>query len=108
MAVTTPLISRPYVEITTRLMRRFGVEVGTPDASTFVVPAGARYASPGTIVVEILAPLPPGMARGDFKRELQGRLQAASLRLIEEAGRSDNAPPVPLSAAIDGETGKRS
>ncbi len=64
-----------------------------------------RY--PGTIVVEILAPLPPGMARGDFKRELQGRIEAASLRLIEEAGRSDNAPPVPLSAAIDGETGKR-
>jgi 3-phosphoshikimate 1-carboxyvinyltransferase len=52
VAVTTPLISRPYVEITTRLMRRFGVEVETPDASTFVVPAGARYASPGTIVVE--------------------------------------------------------
>jgi len=52
VAVTTPLISRPYVEITTRLMKRFGVEVATPDASTFVVPAGARYASPGTIFVE--------------------------------------------------------
>lgn len=52
VAVTTPLVSRPYVEITTRLMRRFGVDVATPDPSTFVVPAGARYASPGTIVVE--------------------------------------------------------
>ena len=50
--VTTPLISRPYVEITTRLMARFGVDVGTPDAATFVVPEGARYASPGTIAVE--------------------------------------------------------
>jgi len=50
--VTTPLISRPYVEITTRLMARFGVEVGAPGASTFVVPAGSRYASPGTIAVE--------------------------------------------------------
>ena len=50
--VTTPLISRPYVDITTNLMRRFGVDVATPDASTFVVPAGARYASPGTLAVE--------------------------------------------------------
>jgi len=52
VAVTTPLISRPYVEITTRLMKRFGVEVAAPDASTFVVPAGARYQSPGAIGVE--------------------------------------------------------
>ena len=50
--VTTPLISRPYVEITTRLMRRFGVVVETPDAQTFVVPAGARYRSPGRVAVE--------------------------------------------------------
>ncbi|HEV8501640.1 MAG TPA: 3-phosphoshikimate 1-carboxyvinyltransferase [Casimicrobiaceae bacterium] len=52
VAVTTPLISRPYVEITTRLMQRFGVEVATPDAATFVVPRGARYASPGRLDVE--------------------------------------------------------
>jgi 3-phosphoshikimate 1-carboxyvinyltransferase len=50
--VVGPLISRPYVEITTNLMRRFGVAVATPDAQTFVVPAGARYGSPGTLVVE--------------------------------------------------------
>jgi len=50
--VTTPLVSRPYVEITTRLMKRFGVAVATPDASTFVVPAGARYTSPGRVMVE--------------------------------------------------------
>ena len=35
------LISRPYVEITTNLMQRFGVTVATPDPATFVVPAGA-------------------------------------------------------------------
>jgi 3-phosphoshikimate 1-carboxyvinyltransferase len=50
--VTTPLISRPYVDITTRLMSRFGVDVATPDAKTFVVPAGARYRSPGRVAVE--------------------------------------------------------
>jgi 3-phosphoshikimate 1-carboxyvinyltransferase len=50
--VTTPLISRPYVDITLRLMRRFGVDVVTTNASTFVVPAGARYRSPGRVDVE--------------------------------------------------------
>ena len=50
--LTTPLISRPYVDITTNLMRRFGVDVHSPDASTFVVPAGARYTSPGVLRVE--------------------------------------------------------
>ena len=52
VSVTTPLISRPYVAITTNLMRRFGVDVATPDGSTFVVPAAARYASPGELAVE--------------------------------------------------------
>ena len=50
--VTTPLISRPYVDITTNLMRRFGVSVEMPDANTFVVPAGARYGTPGELAVE--------------------------------------------------------
>jgi len=50
--VVTPLISRPYVDITTNLMRRFGVDVASPDASTFVVPAVAGYASPGELHVE--------------------------------------------------------
>ena len=50
--VTTPLISRPYVEITTNLMRRFGVEVLNERPSTFIVPAGSGYRSPGTLRVE--------------------------------------------------------
>ena len=52
VVLTTALISRPYVEITLRLMRRFGVDVAAPDPSTFVVPAGARYRSPGRLHVE--------------------------------------------------------
>jgi 3-phosphoshikimate 1-carboxyvinyltransferase len=52
IVLTTTLISRPYVEITQRLMRRFGVDVAAPDPSTFVVPAGARYRSPGHVHVE--------------------------------------------------------
>ena len=50
--LTTPLVSRPYVEITTRLMRRFGVGVQTPDDATFQVPPTRGYASPGELHVE--------------------------------------------------------
>ena len=52
VVVTTPLISRPYVGITTNLMQRFGVTVETPDPATFRVAAGARYTSPGRLAVE--------------------------------------------------------
>jgi len=45
------LISKPYVEITLNLMRRFGVEVERDGWKTFTVPA-KRYASPGEIRVE--------------------------------------------------------
>ena len=50
--VTTPLVSRPYVLITTRLMQLFGVNVASPDEVSFVVPAGARYTSAGMLKVE--------------------------------------------------------
>jgi len=52
VTLTTPLISQPYVAMTTNLMRRFGVPVENPDPHTFRVSAGARYKSPGTIDVE--------------------------------------------------------
>jgi 3-phosphoshikimate 1-carboxyvinyltransferase len=45
------LISKPYVEITLALMRRFGLEVGRDDWREFRVP-GADYRSPGEILVE--------------------------------------------------------
>lgn len=50
--VVGELISRPYVAITTNLMRRFGVTVVEEGPQRFVVPANARYTSPGTIQVE--------------------------------------------------------
>ncbi|HEY6241566.1 MAG TPA: 3-phosphoshikimate 1-carboxyvinyltransferase [Burkholderiales bacterium] len=49
--VEAELISKPYVEITLNLMRRFGVEVERDGWKTFTVPA-KRYASPGEIRVE--------------------------------------------------------
>ena len=45
------LISKPYVEITLNVMRRFGVAVEREGWARFSVPA-ARYSSPGTIYVE--------------------------------------------------------
>ena len=45
------LISKPYVEITLNVMRRFGVEVARREWHSFEVPA-TRYVSPGKIYVE--------------------------------------------------------
>lgn len=49
------LISRPYIDITTKLIACFGVEVSNPDVSTFVIPptqVGSVYTSPDTLYVE--------------------------------------------------------
>ena len=49
------LISRPYIDITLKLMARFGVYVVCPDAQSFVIPAKtseAVYKSPGQLSVE--------------------------------------------------------
>jgi 3-phosphoshikimate 1-carboxyvinyltransferase len=46
------LISRPYVNITLNMMKRFGVHVVQESPVTFDIPAGARYVSPGEIHVE--------------------------------------------------------
>jgi 3-phosphoshikimate 1-carboxyvinyltransferase len=45
------LISKPYVEITLNVMRRFGVDVECSGWARFAV-SGAKYSSPGKIFVE--------------------------------------------------------
>ncbi len=50
--VVGELISRPYVEITLKLLERFGVQVACDGWSRFTIPAGSRYTSPGRIAVE--------------------------------------------------------
>jgi 1-acyl-sn-glycerol-3-phosphate acyltransferase len=40
---------------------------------------------PGTILVEILDPIPPGLPRKEFMDELEARLETASARLLAEA-----------------------
>ncbi|VVE56194.1 3-phosphoshikimate 1-carboxyvinyltransferase [Pandoraea horticolens] len=50
------LISKPYIDITLRLLRRFGIDVRQDEWSRFVLPAadadGPKYRSPGEIRVE--------------------------------------------------------
>jgi 3-phosphoshikimate 1-carboxyvinyltransferase len=50
--LTTELISKPYVEITLKLMARFGVEVQRHGWERFTLAGGQRYCSPGKIFVE--------------------------------------------------------
>jgi 3-phosphoshikimate 1-carboxyvinyltransferase len=50
--VVGELISKPYIEITLNLMRRFGVTVEQDGWRSFTVQPGQRYQSPGSIHVE--------------------------------------------------------
>ncbi|MBG6073853.1 MULTISPECIES: bifunctional 3-phosphoshikimate 1-carboxyvinyltransferase/cytidylate kinase [unclassified Polaromonas] len=50
--VTGELISRPYIEITLNLLKRFGIQVKREGWQRFTIPAGSVYQSPGEIHVE--------------------------------------------------------
>jgi 3-phosphoshikimate 1-carboxyvinyltransferase len=50
--VVGELISRPYIEITLKLLQRFGIQVRRQDWQRFTIPAGSQYQSPGEIHVE--------------------------------------------------------
>jgi 3-phosphoshikimate 1-carboxyvinyltransferase len=50
--VVGELISRPYIAITLNLLAQFGVQVQREGWQRFVIPAGSRLRSPGTLHVE--------------------------------------------------------
>ncbi|MBK6852124.1 MAG: bifunctional 3-phosphoshikimate 1-carboxyvinyltransferase/cytidylate kinase [Burkholderiales bacterium] len=50
--VVGELISKPYVEITLRLLERFGVQVARDGWQRFTIPRGSVYRSPGRVYVE--------------------------------------------------------
>ncbi len=50
--MTTELISKPYIEITLKLMARFGVQVEREGWQRFSISAGQQYRSPGILYVE--------------------------------------------------------
>jgi 1-acyl-sn-glycerol-3-phosphate acyltransferase len=47
---------------------------------------------PGTIVVEILDPIPPGLPKAEFLSRLQTAIETASNRLLVEGGAPECAP----------------
>jgi 1-acyl-sn-glycerol-3-phosphate acyltransferase len=55
-----------------------------------------RY--PGTIVIEVLDPIPPGLPRAEARRLIQEAIETASARLIAEARGKPNPPPLPAQA----------
>ncbi len=46
------LVSKPYIDLTLDVMRRFGVTVENRDYEVFRVAGGQRYESPGSVLVE--------------------------------------------------------
>lgn len=73
------LVSKPYIDITLKMMKRFGVSVENYDYQRFVVPAGQSYVSPGHFLVEGDASsasyfLAAGAMAGDVTVEGVGRL----------------------------------
>ncbi len=52
----------------------------------------------GTIVVEILEPIPAGLPRAEFRRRLQDAIETHSTALIAEAARSQPSLPMPPEA----------
>lgn len=57
-----------------------------------------RY--PGTIIIEVLDPFPPGLPRAQARTLIQERIETASARLIAEARKGPNPPPLAIEAAV--------
>jgi 1-acyl-sn-glycerol-3-phosphate acyltransferase len=54
--------------------------------------AGGFFRKPGTIILEFLPPIPPGLSRRDFMLVLESRLEEASNRLLAEGVGSRTRP----------------
>ncbi|MDD6318876.1 MAG: 3-phosphoshikimate 1-carboxyvinyltransferase [Succinatimonas hippei] len=74
------LISKPYVDLSIRLMERFGVEVQRRGYSEFTISDDARYKSPGSFLIE-----------GDATAATYFAAAAAIAGKVEIYGLSDNS-----------------
>lgn len=54
---------------------------------------------PGTIVMEFLPPIAPGLAKEEFAARLQAEIETATARLIAEAAHDDPPPPLAMKIA---------
>ena len=62
-----------------------------------VLAAPQRDSPPGTIVVEFLDPIPPGLPKAEFLRRLETAIEAASNRLLVEEGATEPAHGTPVN-----------
>jgi len=78
--------SKPYQVGTAALYRQLGVPV-VPMALNSGVFWGRRkfVKRPGTITLEVLPPIAPGLSRAAFMTKLQERIETATARLVAEA-----------------------
>lgn len=65
-------------------------------------PRRSFWRHPGTIVVEVLEPIPAGLPRKVFLQRLEASIETATARLVAEAMASKRPPPMP---ALPAETG---
>jgi 3-phosphoshikimate 1-carboxyvinyltransferase len=87
------LISKPYIEITLKLMAQFGVEVKRDGWQRFVIPGGKRYVSPGTVYVE-------GDASSASYFLAAGAIAGGPVR-VEGVGRNSIQGDVAFAAALE-------
>lgn len=59
---------------------------------------------PGTVIVEFLPPIPPGLGRTEAMRELEERLEAATDRLVVAAGGPATVRPAPAAKPVPSTT----
>jgi 1-acyl-sn-glycerol-3-phosphate acyltransferase len=60
---------------------------------------------PGTVLLEFMPAIEPGLEAADFIEKLENTIEPATNRLIEEALNGDNPPPVPESYQLAREAG---
>lgn len=84
---TAPGVKRPYFPGVAALYDKLGLPA-VPVALNSGVFWGRRSFTKraGTIVIEFLPPIPPGMKRAAFMAELEQRTETATDRLVAEAG----------------------
>lgn len=87
------LISKPYIEITLRLMAQFGIEVQRENWQRFLVPGNGHYVSPGTMYVE-------GDASSASYFLAAGAIGGGPVR-VEGVGRNSIQGDVAFAAALE-------
>lgn len=82
-----PGVKKPYKVGTAVLYEQMGVTCHPVATNAGVFwPRRGIYRKPGVAVVEFLEPIPPGMEKDAFLIHLEREVEAASDRLLEEAG----------------------